>query len=323
MTHPDWPHAHDGAELDGPDAPLDAALLDAARDYHRPPPTPADAIWAGIQARRAGRAAPAAGAPLDAPTHVAPQIAPPHDGPPFARDDLAVRRLARGGRAVPRWATLAAAAVLLVAAGVGIGRQTAPGGPLPVAATAAAPAAEAPRATPRATPEPTSVALAPEPTPEAPAASRRAPRDAAPDARRPGARAPSRRRRRRGGARAGRGPAPRRHRAAPRAAEALLTGFAGGGGRGRARAPADSVWARDLLTTTRLLLDSPAGADPARRELLETLELVLVQIARLPRADSPGERALIDRAIRQGDLMTRLRGAVPAGSPAPRAALGT
>jgi hypothetical protein len=48
------------------------------------------------------------------------------------------------------------------------------------------------------------------------------------------------------------------------------------------------VWARDLLTTTRLLLDSPAGADPARRELLETLELVLVQIARLPRADSPG-----------------------------------
>jgi hypothetical protein len=104
-------------------------------------------------------------------------------------------------------------------------------------------------------------------------------------------------------------------------AEALLTGFASGAG--GARAPTDSVWARDLLTTTRLLLDSPAGADPARRELLETLELVLVQIARLPRADSPGERALIDRAIRQGDLMTRLRGAVPAGSPAPRAALGT
>jgi hypothetical protein len=154
MTHPDWPPAHDGAELDGPDAPLDAALLDAARDYHRPPPTPADAIWAGIQARRAGRAAPAAGAPLDAPTPVAPPIAPPHDGPPFARDDLAVRRLARGGRAVPRWATLAAAAVLLVAAGVGIGRQTAPGGPLPVAAHRRRAEAAAPRVTPRATPEP-------------------------------------------------------------------------------------------------------------------------------------------------------------------------
>jgi hypothetical protein len=148
MTHPDWPPARDDAEPGAPDAPLDAALLDAARAYHRPPPTPADAIWAGIQARRAGRAAPAAGAPLGGPPHIAPHVAPPHGGPPFARDDLAVRRLARGGRAVPRWAALAAAAVLLVAAGVGIGRQTAPGGPLPVAPTAAAPSAEAPRATP-------------------------------------------------------------------------------------------------------------------------------------------------------------------------------
>jgi hypothetical protein len=81
------------------------------------------------------------------------------------------------------------------------------------------------------------------------------------------------------------------------------------------------VWARDLLATTRLLLDSPAGADAQRRGLLEALELVLVQIARLPRADTPGERALIDRAIRRGDLMARLRTAVPAGA-APRP-LGT
>ncbi|HEY6089112.1 MAG TPA: hypothetical protein VD771_04940, partial [Gemmatimonadaceae bacterium] len=39
--------------------------------------------------------------------------------------------------------------------------------------------------------------------------------------------------------------------------------------------------AADLLVTTRLLMDSPAAQDPELRSLLEDLELVLVQIARL------------------------------------------
>jgi len=39
--------------------------------------------------------------------------------------------------------------------------------------------------------------------------------------------------------------------------------------------------ARDLITTTRLLLDSPAADDPRMRALLEDLELVLVQISQL------------------------------------------
>ncbi|HEU4748337.1 MAG TPA: hypothetical protein VFS56_07525, partial [Gemmatimonadaceae bacterium] len=39
--------------------------------------------------------------------------------------------------------------------------------------------------------------------------------------------------------------------------------------------------ASDLLVTTRLLMDSPAAQDPKLRGLLEDLELVLVQIARL------------------------------------------
>ena len=39
--------------------------------------------------------------------------------------------------------------------------------------------------------------------------------------------------------------------------------------------------AAELLTTTRLLLDSPAGADPKVRALLEDLELVLAQVAHL------------------------------------------
>jgi hypothetical protein len=104
--------------------------------------------------------------------------------------------------------------------------------------------------------------------------------------------------------------------------EALLAAFAGGAGSDApTAAEPDGAWARDLLTTTRLLLDSPAAREPARRALLEDLELVLGQIARLPRADTPDERALIDRAIRRGDLMAKLRTAVPAGAPA--AARGT
>jgi hypothetical protein len=98
-------------------------------------------------------------------------------------------------------------------------------------------------------------------------------------------------------------------------AEALLTAFAAPEPDGRDTAAPESAWARDLLTTTRLLLDSPAGRDPTRRALLEDLELVLGQIARLPRADTPEERAFIGRAIRRGDLLSKLRTASPAGAP--------
>jgi hypothetical protein len=113
-------------------------------------------------------------------------------------------------------------------------------------------------------------------------------------------------------------------------AEALLTTYAAPEAAGSAAAagPAgmlaapDAAWARDLLTTTRLLLDSPAGRDPSRRALLEDLELVLGQIARLPGADSPAERALIDRALRRGDLLAKLRAAVP-GAPSAAGLRGT
>lgn len=74
--------------------------------------------------------------------------------------------------------------------------------------------------------------------------------------------------------------------------------------------------ARQLLVTNRLLLDSRAAADPATRLLLEDLELVLAEIAQL----SPGSRGedldLIREGIEGGDVMPRLRTAVPAG-PAP------
>ena len=65
--------------------------------------------------------------------------------------------------------------------------------------------------------------------------------------------------------------------------------------------------ARDLLATTRLLLDSPDISDPHLRDLLDDLELVLAQIVRLPsRAAAPDVR-LIDQALDQREVMPRLR----------------
>ena len=72
-------------------------------------------------------------------------------------------------------------------------------------------------------------------------------------------------------------------------------------------------WAKGLLSNTRLLLDSPAGDDPRRAKLLEDLELVLAQIVQLSPGSASQERDLIDGSLRNGAVMTRLRTAIPAG----------
>jgi hypothetical protein len=69
--------------------------------------------------------------------------------------------------------------------------------------------------------------------------------------------------------------------------------------------------AGDLLSTTRLLLDSPAANDPSMHDLLEDLELVLTQVVRMP--SSPHSRTeldLINQALEQRDVIPRLRTAV-------------
>ena len=74
-------------------------------------------------------------------------------------------------------------------------------------------------------------------------------------------------------------------------------------------------WARDVLSSTRLLLDSPASRDPQLRALLADLELVLAQIVQLSGTPlQAGERELIERAMHDRDLLPRLRSAVPAGT---------
>jgi hypothetical protein len=75
-----------------------------------------------------------------------------------------------------------------------------------------------------------------------------------------------------------------------------------------------SASARQLLAGNRLLLDSPAAADPATRLLLEDLELVLAQIAQLSPSSRAEDLDLIRDGIERGDVMPRLRTAVPAGS---------
>jgi hypothetical protein len=65
--------------------------------------------------------------------------------------------------------------------------------------------------------------------------------------------------------------------------------------------------AGELLTRTRLLLDSPAANDPTMRNLLEDLELVLAQIVHLQNNQSHTELDLINRALEQRDVIPRLR----------------
>jgi uncharacterized membrane-anchored protein YhcB (DUF1043 family) len=68
--------------------------------------------------------------------------------------------------------------------------------------------------------------------------------------------------------------------------------------------------ASDLLVTTRLLIDSPASQDPKLHGLLEDLELVFAQIARLRVDRSKSDLDLIHQAVEQGNVLSRLNSAV-------------
>ena len=73
--------------------------------------------------------------------------------------------------------------------------------------------------------------------------------------------------------------------------------------------------ASELLSTTRLLLDSPAGSDPELQTLLDDLELILAQIVRLPAVREPGQAALIADALESRHVLPRLRTAAALSSP--------
>ena len=82
-------------------------------------------------------------------------------------------------------------------------------------------------------------------------------------------------------------------------------------------------WGRQVLGSTRLLIDSPAGDDPQLRALLDDLELVLVQIIQLSGGElDPTDRALVEGALERSDLLPRIRTVVPAGYPGTNAVSG-
>jgi hypothetical protein len=87
---------------------------------------------------------------------------------------------------------------------------------------------------------------------------------------------------------------------------ALLVTLADANRRGQPLEQA-SAQARDLLATTRLLLDSPQAEAPHLQDLLDDLELVLAQIARLPRRAAQPDVYLIDQTLDQREVLPRLR----------------
>lgn len=97
--------------------------------------------------------------------------------------------------------------------------------------------------------------------------------------------------------------------------EAMLISFRAAAKSGNVDAQLTS-WARDLLTTTRLMQASPVATDPTMKRLLDDLELVLVQIAQYTakgehRAE---ELDLIEHSIERRGVLPKLRTTIPTGN---------
>lgn len=233
---------HDDA-LDG--AALDPAVLRAAREYNRPSDVlPREPMWEAIRARR--------GASAEVPAKPVLRV----ERGEAAGAEAAARGIAPAARHRPRW-SYAAAAMLLLAAGIGIGRSLqwsqsgSRGSLVTIADTNALDTSDAAAFSLAATEHFGQV-------------------------------------------------------------ETLLTWI---NATPEARRDAQvAAWARDLLASTRLLLDSPAGKDARRRQLLRDLELVLVQMVQLAPEAAVEDRTAVDDLLRRTTLLlTRLRTSVPAG----------
>ena len=273
---------------------IDEIIRSAASEYNRPPEVPRDEMWEAIQAAKS-----APGPRL----HVAAGGLP--------AGYTASRRLS------PKvaWIGMAAAAALLVATGVGIGRWT-NRGQSPIARQPGVTViADAPPLV-QTNPEPEIGSS--KPAQSEPAQSQPTPQQAQRPRNESG----------RNGTVVTKRPLQRatpsqlaelpnagiynvataRHLAD---AEVLLTSFSLGSKDSGVNAQfAD--WAKGLLSNTRLLLDSPAGDDPRRAKLLQDLELVLAQIVQLAPDARAEDRQLVEGSIQQGHVMTRLRTAIPA-----------
>ena len=95
--------------------------------------------------------------------------------------------------------------------------------------------------------------------------------------------------------------------------EAMLMSFRAAAKRGEVDAQI-TTWARNLLTTTRLLQASAATEDPTMKRLLDDLELVLVQIAQYTSANphSAQELEFIEHSIERRGVIGKLHTNIPA-----------
>ena len=294
---------------------IDEIIRNAASDYNRPPATPRDEMWTAIQGAQKS-----AGPRLHIAAGGASRSAP--------------EGYRTASRFSPKfmWIGMAAAAAFLLATGVGIGRWTNDSLPAAAQQDSVKQYAEAPSNTPVAPPN----EVGPSSTPEVESSSseKAPPRDVQPASKRR-----SREDIRRNPQILGQGGTiPRNNGSIPQYpgngiatspvnttyqvatqrhladAEALLTSFSLGTRDQRMDAQF-AVWAKGLLSNTRLLLDSPAGEDPRRARLLQDLELALAQIVQLSPNAAAQDRELIQGSIQSGQVMTRLRTAIPAGQP--------
>jgi hypothetical protein len=277
---------------------FDEVVNEMASDYNAPPPVPRDLMWERIQAAR--------------------KVTP-----------LQERRV------VPAWAAWGLGLAAMLAIGIGIGRMTrVDSAGKGAVATTTTPTTKSPAPSQTSAPAVASTAsadsAAPTPGPE----KRLAPRKDEDDVRTP---APTRMNRLASGAgvkpspdevnvsapRTGwRGDRPANSDAAAlpyrlaavqhlTGAEALLTSYEAEARAGR-QDDQMQAWSRDLLSTTRLLMDSPAGRDPKLRPLLEDLELVLAQIQQAT-SGRTSDRDMVVEGIQKRGVLPRIRSAIPAG----------
>jgi hypothetical protein len=94
--------------------------------------------------------------------------------------------------------------------------------------------------------------------------------------------------------------------------EAMITAFRASAQRGEIDAQM-AAWSRELLGTTRLLEQSQVADDPTMRRLLQDLDLVLAQIARYVARGTVDteELDLIEESINKRGVITKLRSSLP------------
>jgi hypothetical protein len=278
---------------------FEAWLREAAKEYNRPPDiAPREEMWEHVEG--GGRSSEVRGRRSEVGGTPDSSLVELREQPLVLHDRLTVLGASRSSLGARGW-SLAAAAVLLLAAGIGFGYWMRGGQAVPQTVTA---------------PDTSTPAVAGLPAAQNPATTADT---SAPGVRRPALEASTPRR-----LALGDPPAEITSPAATTptgydvlatqaltAAEALLVSF---------RTSEDTAlddlmrrWSRQLLSTTRLLMASPAASDAQRRRLLEDLELVLIQLAQLPATDAALERDLVKRAIARRQVLTRIRTSIPAG----------